>query len=416
VTTSAADAAMVAGDAITGTVGNVAASTGDAVAAAGEALTATVGDVATSAGDTVSAAVGDVVSSGGGATADVVGTASSTVDQAAGTVSTATEPVTQAAAGAVGNATSATTGVVSGTVDTATQVVNTAPKPVADAVGGAVDTTTNVVANTDSVGQGVSTTTPSSSAPVGDVVSAASDSASSATAATTQAVAESSAAQAVHHAMGSVPAGPASTVMDATAATGPQLTAATPAPRGGSAGAVASMDPALAAAPAGHDSVLHAMAEYSPAARVLVSAAIISSVVGASAAAGEKGGVRRLAFVNARLIPCLLKASVERQLETISTGLLRAGGEAEAAASGERSGSADGGGRHEAAVHRALNQVVDGFHDVVDGLPGPTDGDGADGLKDARLMTQIGMALGFVYLGFLTLWFWATRRREATGL
>jgi hypothetical protein len=35
-----------------------------------------------------------------------------------------------------------------------------------------------------------------------------------------------------------------------------------------------------------------------------------------------------------------------------------------------------------------------------------------DGLRDSRLMTQIGMLFGFVYLGFLTMWFWATRRRE----
>jgi hypothetical protein len=27
-------------------------------------------------------------------------------------------------------------------------------------------------------------------------------------------------------------------------------------------------------------------------------------------------------------------------------------------------------------------------------------------------MTQIGMSLGFVYLAFLTVWFWATRRHQ----
>jgi hypothetical protein len=27
-------------------------------------------------------------------------------------------------------------------------------------------------------------------------------------------------------------------------------------------------------------------------------------------------------------------------------------------------------------------------------------------------MTQLGMLLGVVYLGFLTCWFWATRRRD----
>jgi hypothetical protein len=34
-----------------------------------------------------------------------------------------------------------------------------------------------------------------------------------------------------------------------------------------------------------------------------------------------------------------------------------------------------------------------------------------DGFSDSRLMGQIGMALGVVYLAFLSVWFWATRVR-----
>ena len=36
-----------------------------------------------------------------------------------------------------------------------------------------------------------------------------------------------------------------------------------------------------------------------------------------------------------------------------------------------------------------------------------------DSLGDSRLMVQIGMLLGFAYLGFLAVWFWATRGRAA---
>jgi len=171
------------------------------------------------------------------------------------------------------------------------------------------------------------------------------------------------------------------------------------------------VDPALVAAPAAHAPLLHAVAEYSPAVRVVVTAAVVSSIVGASAAAGEKGGVRRLAFVNARLIPCLMKASIERQLDAISTMLSHAspGGPASAATAGDAASGAAGG--HRTRIERIALDVVDGFHDIVDGIAdGVTEGDGA--FKDARLMTQIGMSLGFVYLAFLTVWFWATRRHQ----
>ena len=34
-----------------------------------------------------------------------------------------------------------------------------------------------------------------------------------------------------------------------------------------------------------------------------------------------------------------------------------------------------------------------------------------ESLDDRRLMLQIGGALGFAYVGFLVVWFWATRLR-----
>jgi hypothetical protein len=38
-------------------------------------------------------------------------------------------------------------------------------------------------------------------------------------------------------------------------------------------------------------------------------------------------------------------------------------------------------------------------------------GEAADGLSDTRLVVQVGMLLGVVYLAFLSVWFWATRAR-----
>jgi hypothetical protein len=170
-------------------------------------------------------------------------------------------------------------------------------------------------------------------------------------------------------------------------------------------------DPAVASQ--AHDTtVLQALAEYSPAARVLVSAAVISSVVGAQAATAGNGGARRLAFVNARLVPCLVKATIQRQIETLSLTVSRGGGTGAIALhdSGDVATGSGGGNDHQ-LVQRLFDQVSDGFHDVVD-MPGQVrdGGESADRLLDARLMTQIGMVLGFVYLGFLTVWFWATRK------
>jgi hypothetical protein len=51
------------------------------------------------------------------------------------------------------------------------------------------------------------------------------------------------------------------------------------------------------------------------------------------------------------------------------------------------------------------NDIRDGF---LRGATGSADDDGA---SDTRLLMQIGMLLGTVYLAFLTVWFWATRLR-----
>jgi hypothetical protein len=172
------------------------------------------------------------------------------------------------------------------------------------------------------------------------------------------------------------------------------------------------MDPAaLSAAP--DNAVLSSLAEYSPAARVIVTAAVVSAVIGAQAASGGGGGARTLAFTNARLLPCLVKASVERQIETLTLAVSRGGGASAAALRSSvvglrAGGSASADGHGFPSIQDLFDQVSDGFHDVVSDLPR----DAADDLKDSRLMTQIGMLFGFVYLGFLTVWFWATRVRQ----
>jgi hypothetical protein len=60
------------------------------------------------------------------------------------------------------------------------------------------------------------------------------------------------------------------------------------------------------------------------------------------------------------------------------------------------------------AFEHALDSFRDGFAQVI------TDGrqDVGEGLRDSRLMLQLGMLLGFVYVGFLSVWFWATRLRQ----
>jgi hypothetical protein len=106
-----------------------------------------------------------------------------------------------------------------------------------------------------------------------------------------------------------------------------------------------------------------------------------------------------------------LKASVERQVEVFSMAVARGGGPgAAAAATGTAKGVLT---EAHMRVERLFEQVVDGFHDVVDGFPSmPSDGESPGGLDDAPLMMRIGILLGLVYLGFLTAWFWATRRTE----
>jgi hypothetical protein len=73
------------------------------------------------------------------------------------------------------------------------------------------------------------------------------------------------------------------------------------------------------------------------------------------------------------------------------------------------------------AEARSRLPSADGFvRSFRDGLSRGANGgsladDAGEGASDSRLMMQIGMLLGIAYLGFLTVWFWATRLRPHPG-
>jgi hypothetical protein len=413
VTTAAGDAVAATGDAIT-TAGDVVAVTGDAITSAGDAVTPVAGDavttmagdaVTTMAGDAVTMAAGDAVASAGDAViasaGDAVTTAGDAVVTAGGDGITASGDAVAAAAGQTAD------GPLGGPAEAIAPLAvpitdtNAITDPVAglepsvapvDPVAAALGTGTAGpagVANVDpaAIGGGPSIAR-------SGVVDGAPQTLPSPARSTLDNVA--------------VTPGHAMALGERTPGTVPVL--ASPAPAS-VPGETPGMDPA--ALSQAHDTtVLQAVAEYSPAARVLVSAAIISSVIGAQAATAGNGGARRLAFTNARLVPCLVKAGVERQIETLSHAVTRGAGAVAGLHGGGMDDTDPTAGHDHSRIQRLLDQVTEGFNDVVDLPPRPDGGESSDGFVDSRLMTQIGMALGFVYLAFLTIWFWATRRSQ----
>jgi hypothetical protein len=122
-----------------------------------------------------------------------------------------------------------------------------------------------------------------------------------------------------------------------------------------------------------------------------------------------------MAFTNVRLLPCLLKDAAGRQLTAITEGLAPVAAPAYAALS---DGAAAGSPivRDAAAVKaehtvglvpRIVTELTEGFGRATR----EATGEAARGLSDSRLVVQVGMLLGVVYLAFLSLWFWATRAR-----
>jgi hypothetical protein len=170
------------------------------------------------------------------------------------------------------------------------------------------------------------------------------------------------------------------------------------------------------------DSPLAVLAEVAPDARVLVSAAVLA-LAGAAVLgprAGGSGADLPMAFRNVRLLPCMIKASLERHVSMLAEAVAADGGSlfkggshvaqlGDSAADAGRTGASSGRGGVRGSFDYAFESFRDGFERaIVD-----TRDDVDEGLRDTRLMMQVGMLLGFVYLGFLTVWFWATRGRSS---
>ena len=116
-------------------------------------------------------------------------------------------------------------------------------------------------------------------------------------------------------------------------------------------------------------------------------------------------------FTNLRLLPCLIQDGVRNTMEPLVSALPGSGAAAPAAALSLPQGAVEGGSGANAGTpgrQRGLTQSFrDGFEDALQG----GNREIGDALGDSRLMIQLGMALGFLYAAFLSVWFWATRLR-----
>jgi hypothetical protein len=119
-------------------------------------------------------------------------------------------------------------------------------------------------------------------------------------------------------------------------------------------------------------------------------------------ARGADSPATTMVFSNVRLIPWYAHATIQRSgAVAIATSAPRVGAGAVTDVI------------HSRPIARGTGLVVDpvrdGFERVVRGaLAAPDDG-------DRQLLERIGIVLGTIYLGFLTLWFWATRLRWNGG-
>jgi hypothetical protein len=104
-------------------------------------------------------------------------------------------------------------------------------------------------------------------------------------------------------------------------------------------------------------------------------------------------------LANVRQIPACggVRGIVNHQVSAAVAGTARFG----MASSGAAKGSVG-------AVKGVADDIAS---DIRDGFLRGVSGNEDDGARDTRLLMQIGMLLGTVYLAFLTVWFWATRLR-----
>jgi uncharacterized protein YoxC len=133
---------------------------------------------------------------------------------------------------------------------------------------------------------------------------------------------------------------------------------------------------------------------------VLILSAALATVAGVALAVRPSAVMNAQFFLaNVRQIPACggVREIVNRRASAAVAGTARLGEATGGAVKG--SGVAVKG-----AAEDIAKDIRDGF---LRGVTGSTD----DGATDTRLLMQIGMLLGTVYLAFLTVWFWATRLR-----
>ena len=130
----------------------------------------------------------------------------------------------------------------------------------------------------------------------------------------------------------------------------------------------------------------------------------VASLTAVSIARGVCSPGAAVVFTNVRLVPCLVSAAVERTA-MVGSQVVSGYGSPGASAGGARAGKR---ASLPAVVGAIVDPIRDGFEDAVARRPRAED---AEGLRDARLLMQIGIVLGTIYLAFLTVWFWATRVR-----
>jgi hypothetical protein len=125
-----------------------------------------------------------------------------------------------------------------------------------------------------------------------------------------------------------------------------------------------------------------------PVAGLLPIAAVAGMAVAVTAAIGRgaSSSATSLAVTNVRLLPSVVGASLDRAgtaMSDVATKLDSAG---------------------TAVAH----PIREGFDRAVSR---PVFSEDSEGLRDARLLAQLGIVLGTIYVAFLTVWFWATRLR-----
>ena len=196
-----------------------------------------------------------------------------------------------------------------------------------------------------------------------------------------------------------------------------------------------SVQPPFAAQPAGDaastalpgtgaESTLEAIAATATDPYVLAATGV-AVLIGAGLGGARLGcaAEARLLFTNVRLLPCMVKTSVSDHLAPL-TSALPGSGPAGPAAVLQSAVAVEGAVAGATAVNDPPDVVErdhartglfgsfgNGFEQAIRGETREI----GDSLGDSRLMIQLGMALGFVYAAFVSVWFWATRLRRRPG-